>query len=427
MATIERTYDATATKKFLCKIELDEVNQKAESELTEIAKTAEVKGFRRGHVPMKTIKELYFARSYNMATDKIIRSTIENIVTENGFRLASSPAVKMNEEEKDAISFEVTFELLPEMPQDFPFEKIEVKTFEPEFSEEELAKELELVASKNKSFETKEGTAEIGDAVVIDAIGRIDGIEFPGGKLDGYTLELGSGNFIPGFEDQLVGSSAGESVIVTVTFPEDYHMKDLASKEAQFFTKVKEVRKSEAVSIDDEMAKKMSFENLDDLKKEMLGTMIQSYVNAHKEQLKDEVFEKLSKLLTFELAEGMVQKVAENIRKERDLPLDEVQSLTLEAEERLRLSFFLNHLALENKISVNQQDFTNFIVQAGRDSGLDPMAMLRFYSENREAKKKLEILLEENKIYDFIFQRISVSKEKVSKDEFDAILKPKDE
>ena len=149
------------------------------------------------------------------------------------------------------------------------------------------------------------------------------------------------------------------------------------------------------------------------------------YKNAHKENLKGEVFENLSKALSFDVSEDMVSKVAKSIAEEKKLPEDEAQNLTDEAKRRLRLSFFLNHIASEQKITVSEQDFTNFIIQNASYSGMNPFQMLEFYSKNKEARKKLEILLEENKIYDFIFERISLTKEQISKEKFDEILEIK--
>jgi trigger factor len=422
MATISKIYDAIATKKFACSISLSEVNEKAEIEITKIAETIDIKGFRKGHVPIKMVKEMYFSKAYNTAADAMIRETIENIAKENDFKLAASPSVKLNEEEKEAVSFEITFELMPIVPENFDFSAIKATTYEVDLTPEELESELQLIANKNKTFSTKEGKAELGDIVVIDAIGRVDGVEFAGGKLEGHELELGSGAFIPGFEAQLVGQGSGENTVVTVTFPTDYHAKDLAGKEAQFFTKVTEVKKSEKAELNDELAKKLSFENVEALKVQVSSRIHEFYKNSHKESLKEEIFENLSKLLTFEISEGMVEKVMHNLAEEKKVPVEEVETLKDEATQRLRLSFFLNFLADKENISVSQQDFTNFIIQSGTDSGMNPFAMLEFYNKNKEARKRLEALLEENKIFNFIFEKITVSSEKISKQKFDEIL-----
>lgn len=423
MAKIEQIYNKPATKRFSCRIELSEINQKTEEEMVRLSKTASIKGFRVGHAPIKVIKGLYFAKSYNEIADNMIRATIEDILKEHQFKLTSHPSVKLNEEEKEAVVFEITFDLIPEVPSSFDFKKVEVETFEPEISKEDIDKELDLIAKRNKSFSLKDGASEMGDAVIIDTIGRIDGIAFEGGKLDDYNLELGSGAFIPGFEEQLIGKLAGESVIVTVTFPTEYHAKNLAGKEAQFFTKIKEVKKSEEAKVDEDLAKKMSFENLEALSNDVKSKIIAFYTNAHKENLKKEVFDKISKLLDFDLPEGTVERVAEDILKEKNLPETEIENVKTEARERLRLSFFLNHIGQENKIATTQQDFTNFIVKSASDMGVNPFAMLEFYSKDEDAKKRLEVLLQENKIYDFIFERISLKKSTLSKEQFDKILK----
>ena len=422
MASIKNIYDKPATKRFVCEIEPSVIAEKAEAELNNIAQEVEIKGFRKGKVPLKTVKELYSTKAYNTALEAGVREVIQQIATEHNFRLASSPSVKMNEEEIEEISFEVTFELAPEIPSDLDFSQISVKNFEIELDEAEVQKELELIAKQNREFEKKEGKAEKGDAVLIDTIGRIDGVEFQGGKVEGHQLELGSGMFIPGFEDQLIGSEAEENVVVTVTFPEDYHVKELAGKEAQFFTKVLEVRKASTPEIGEELAKKLSFESLDALKADIRSKIENFYTTSHKKTLKEEVFKKVTESLKFDVAEGLVEKVAESLAQDKNLPKEEAANLTEEAMDRLRLSFFLNFLAAENKISVSDQDFTNFIIQNAANSGMNPLSVLEFYQKNAEEKKRLEILLEEEKIYDFIFEKLNVEKEKISKEKFDELL-----
>ena len=266
MAQIEILKDSSVLKTFLCKLSLEEVNNKTEEEITKIAQNAEIKGFRKGHAPLKMIKEMYFAKAYNMAADHLINSTITKIAEENNLKLIASPSVKLNEEVKEHVEFEVTFELLPSIPENFNFSEVSVKTFEVDLQEEEVTKELNEIAKRNKVFTKKDGVSENGDIVVIDTTGRIDGVEFAGGKLENHQLELGSGSFIPGFEEQLIGLKAEETKLVEVSFPSDYHAKDLAGKPAQFFTIIKEVKKGETPELNDELAKKLSLESLEALK-----------------------------------------------------------------------------------------------------------------------------------------------------------------
>jgi trigger factor len=425
MATVKTIEDTQIIKKFRCEIEISEVNEKVETELQKIAQTSEVRGFRKGHAPIKMVKELYGAKTYNTAIDTLIKAKITEIGESGNYKLVASPSVEMDEEEKEKIAFTVTFELEPEMPKDFNFTEITTTVYEANIKEEELNKEIDLIAKKNRTFTTKEGKSEKGDIVVIDTIGRINGIEFKGGKLDNHELELGSGAFIPGFEDQLIGKEAGEEVIVNVTFPAEYHVVDMANKDASFYTKVKEVKKPEVAEINDELAKKLSFENLEALKAEVKQKIASFYKNAQQEKAKEKILDDLSHKLSFEVSENLAKRVAKNISEERKLPEEEIPNLMEEAKRRLRLSFFLNYLASEHKIKVLEQDFTNFVIENSSMSGMNPFQMLDFYSKNKEAKRRLEILLEENKIYDFIFNKINIKTEVKSKEELDAILELK--
>lgn len=424
MDRIEQIYNTDATKKFFCKVSAEQLKEKLENELRKLAPKIKMKGFREGKVPIDYIRQHYGKEAYNTASKEIIQKMIQDIIEQNNYTLVAEPHVEFKQEEVD-LAFEVTFDLLPSIPPAFPFETIEVETWEVEVSPEDIANELERIAKSNKSLATKEGEAEVGDTVVIDTVGRIGGIAFEGGKMENYMLELGSGQFIPGFEEQLIGARANKDVIVTVTFPENYHAKDLSGKEAQFFTKVREVKKSEKENIDDNMAKRLAFENLESLKGEIEKKMKNYYANAYKETLKPTVFNQIAKSLTFEVPERMSLKVAETLLKEKNMEPDKVNDVLDEAKEKLRLSFFLNNFAKETELSLTQEDFTNFIIQTAQDNSIDPMVIINYYSKNKEEEKRIRILLEENKMFDYIFNKIKVNKKVVPKVKFDEELNQK--
>ena len=418
MTEVKKTYDKGVTKKFLILIGDSEFLTRQEEELSKLASTAELKGFRKGHAPISMVKKLYEGQVKEKAINKILNEEITKIVKDGELKLAASPQINAGSEGE--LSFEVVLELTPNIPDDFDFSKIKAEVFEVDITPEELEKEMGLVAERNKEFKTKEGESQKGDIVVIDFEGFVDDIPFAGGKAENHELELGSASFIPGFEDQLIGKNLGEEIEVKVTFPAEYHAKNLAGKEAIFKTKIKEIKGPIIPELNEEFAKKFSLNSVEELKNNIKEKIESFYKNAYKETLKSKIFDELSKLLEFDVAEGLVERVAQDIAKEKNVEASTVQE---EAAERLRLSFFLTHLGNKEKIEISEQDFTNFIIQSAGDSGMNPFSMLNFYNQNKEAKNKLLILLEENKIYDSIFDRITTSLKKISKEEFDEILK----
>lgn len=418
MTEIKKTYDTPATKKFLIVINDSEFVSTQELELEKISQTVELKGFRKGHAPMSMIKKLYEEQVKEKAVNAILNTEITKLVKENEFKLAASPTIKEGSEGE--LSFEVIFDLTPTIPDNFDFSKVTAEMPEIELSEKDLEEELKLIASRNKEFTVKDEASAKGDVAVIDFEGFIDGIPFAGGKGENHELELGSNTFIPGFEDQLIGKRKGDEVDVKVAFPEEYHAKNLAGKEAVFKTIIKEVKAGTMPELNDELAKKFSLETVEDLQKNVKERIEGFYTNAYKDSIKAKIFDDVAKLLTFDIAEGLVEKVVEDLIKNENIEPSQAQE---KAIERLRLSFFLTHIGNENKIEVSEQDFTNFIIQSSQDSGMNPFAVLNFYQGNKKEKQKLMMLLEENKIYDFIFSQISKTPKKISRSEFDEMLK----
>lgn len=418
MAEVKKTYEKGATKKYLILIGNEEFEAQQEQEFTSISQTAELKGFRKGHAPLSMIKKLYEAQAKEKVINKILQEQITKIVKEEDLKLATTPSVIKGDE--GDLSFLVTLDLSPVLPEAFNFAQITYEVPEVEISDEEVNTEVKLVASKNKEFKTKDGVSEKGDVVVIDFKGFIDEVPFAGGEAQNHELELGSGAFIPGFEDQLIGHAKDAEIKVKVSFPAEYHAKNLAGKEAIFQTKIKEIKQGIVPEINDEFAKKLSLETVEDLKNNIKTRIESFYANAYKENLKPKIFDSIANLLDFDVAEGLVEKVAADIAKEQNTEVEKVMD---EATKRLRLSFFLTDLGNKQKVEVSEQDFTNFIIQNSQDTGMNPFAMINFYNQNKDAKNKLLILLEENKIYDFIFSQITTTTKKVSKPEFDEILK----
>ena len=232
--------------------------KEVEAKLNQIAKGAKIQGFRAGKAPLAMIKKKYQSEVMSEALDDALRSGSNKVMAEKKLRPATQPNIKIVSfgEDKD-LEFDMDVEILPEIKLG-DFSKISLDKYTAEVPAEEVNKAVEYLAKARKQTVKVDGKkAAKGDTVLIDFVGSVDGVEFKGGKGENYPLELGSGAFIPGFEDQLLNAEAGSKIDVKVKFPDNYHAKDLAGKNAVFAVSVKEVQEPKKVEINDELAKSL--------------------------------------------------------------------------------------------------------------------------------------------------------------------------
>jgi trigger factor len=286
---------------------------------------------------------------------------------------------------------------------------------------------------------TEARAAKTGDALVIDFVGSIDGVEFEGGKASDATLELGGGQFIPGFEEQLIGAKVGDSVTVNVTFPEDYGAKDLAGKAASFKVDVKELKTYKTPELTDELAKQMGDESLEALKTRMRGFLQQNYDSASRLRVKRQLLDKLAEGHTFDVPKGMVdvefdaiwrqmeqvvksgQLDPEDAGKSEDELKDEYRKI---AERRVRLGLLLSDIGQKNSVQVAQEDLTKAITQEAFRYPGQEAAVVEFYQRNPQALESLRAPIFEEKVVDFIISKAKVTDETVSVEE---LMKDPDE
>ena len=339
---------------------------------------------------------------------------------------------------KADLEYEVHAEILPEIePMDisgFTFERPVA-----EVDDADIDEQLKELADRNKDYQARDegAKAEDGDMVVIDYVGSIDGEEFAGGKGDGHELILGSDSFIPGFEEQLVGSKADQDVNVVVTFPEEYRASDLAGKEATFAVHVHEVKAPKDSEIDDEFAKRLGLDDLETLKTRLKERKEAEYKEASRSHLKRALLDKLDEGHSFELPKGMVDAEFEQIwrqveQAERDdEDKDKSEGELREeyrgiAERRVRLGLVLAEIGNRADVKVPTEELQRAVQeQAMREAQIlqfqgqevTPQQVLQFYSENPNALAQIRAPLFEEKVVDYIFERSEVTDKTVSKEE----------
>lgn len=408
------------------------VNDKLVEAQPEIA----MKGFRKGKVPMALLKKQFGPRLLGEAMQEAVDGAMQDHLEKSGDRPAMQPAVKMiNEDwkEGDDIIVSLAYEKLPEIPAvDYKAIKLEKLVAKP--ADAEIDEALKNLAASAQNFDTKKGKSADGDQVVIDFVGKLDGEAFEGGAAEDYPLVLGSGSFIPGFEEQLVGVKAGDEKAIDVTFPEAYGAAHLAGKAVVFDVTVKEVKKPVPAEIDDELAKKYGAESLDALKGQIAERMGVEYAGAARQVLKRKLLDQLDVQVSFELPPSLVEaeagQIAHQLWHEENpdvhghdhpeiTPSDEHLKL---AERRVKLGLLLAELGQKNEVKVSDAEMTQAIMMQARQYPGQERAFFEFIQQNQAAQQQIRAPLFEDKVVDFIVELADVTEKTISKDDLKAAV-----
>jgi len=403
---------------------------KIDERLGEMARTAQLPGFRPGKVPMSLLKKQYGQALFGEAVEQAVNTSTAKAIEDRGLKPALQPRVdlKQLEEGKD-IEFEVAIEVLPEIGK-LDFSGVALERLKAEVTDKEVGDALDRIAKGNREQKPVDPArpAKSGDAIKLDFVGSIDGTPFPGGSATDYTLDLGSGSFIPGFEDQLIGAEAGKSVDVKVTFPAEYGAKELAGKDAVFACTIKEIREYVDRMPDDELAKKAGFETLDAMRKAVSDRIGQDYAQVSRAIIKRQLLDKLADSHKFPVPEGLVEAEfnaiwsrVEEAKKNGQKPEGDEDKMRGEyrgiAERRVRLGLLLADVGRSNSIEVSPEELNQAVMrEAMRYPGQERQVM-EFYGKNAELKEQLRAPLFEEKTVDFILELASVADKTVAPDE----------
>ncbi len=410
-----------------------ELDAKVNEKLTEAQPEIEMKGFRKGKVPMALLKKQFGQRMIGEAMQETIDGAMNEHFEKSGDRPAMQPDVKMTNEdwkEGDDVSVDMSYEALPEIPavdlSGVTLEKLVVKA-----EDEAVTEALENLAENAQEFEARDEAAasEDGDQVVIDFLGKVDGEAFEGGAADDYPLVLGSNSFIPGFEEQLVGVKAGDEKDVSVTFPEEYQAEHLAGKEAVFSCTIKEVKAPKAAEINDEMAKKFGAEDLDGLKGQIRERLESEYAGAARAVMKRATLDKLDELVSFDLPPSLVEAEAKQISHQlwhEDHPeveghdhgeIETTEEHTKLAERRVRLGLLLAELGQKAEVEVTDAEMTQAIMAQARQYPGQERQFFEFIQQNAQMQQQLRAPLFEDKVIDHLFESATVAEKEVSKED----------
>ena len=420
-----------------------ELDAKVQEKLIEAQPEVEMKGFRKGKVPMAMLRKQFGRRVIGDAMQESIDQSMKGHFDATGDRPAMQPEVKMTNQdwkEGNDVVVEMSYELLPPIPE-IELAKIKLDRLVVAADPAAVDEALTNLAGQAKNFEArKQGAkAQNGDQVVIDFLGKVDGVAFEGGAGTDYPLELGSGSFIPGFEEQLVGTKAGEQVAVNVSFPETYGAKNLAGKAAVFDCTVKEVKAPKPAEVDDELAKKFGVDDLAALRAQITERLEAEYISASRSVLKRALLDNLDGLVKFDLPKSLLdaeaQQIAHQLWHEENPDVHDhnhgAVDITEEhlklAERRVRLGLVLAEMGRKAEIQVTDAEMTQAVLGAARQYPGQERAFFDFVKNNPSMQQQLRAPIFEDKVVDHIFAAAKVTDKSASKDDLQKAIAALDE
>lgn len=428
---------------YAIKLTAAELEEKVNEKLADAQPEIEMKGFRKGKVPMPLLKKQFGQRLMGEAMQESIDGAMSKHFEDSGDRPAMQPDVKMTNDdwkEGDDVEVALSYEALPDIPEvdlkSITLEKLVVKA-----GEADIEEALGNLAETAQDFEArKKGTkAKDGDQIVMDFVGKVDGEAFEGGSAEDYPLVLGSNSFIPGFEEQLVGVKAGEEKEVNVSFPDDYQAENLAGKEAVFDCTIKDVKKPVAAKIDDELAKKFGAEDLAGLKTQIGERLEAEYGGASRAVMKRSLLDALDEMVSFDLPPSLISAEAGQIAHQlwhdenpdvegHDHPeIEPSEEHNKLAERRVRLGLLLAELGQKAEVEVSDAEMTQAIMNQARQYPGQERQFFEFVQQNQQMQQQMRAPLFEDKVVDYVFELATVTDKDVSKDDLQKAVEAMEE
>ena len=440
---VTETLNEGLKRAYSIKLTAAELDTKVTEKLHEAQPDVEMKGFRKGKVPLALLKRQFGQRIMGEAMQETIDGAMSKHFEDSGDRPAMQPNVEMKEGEKwkegDDVEVSLTYEALPTIPE-VDFSKIKLQKLVVKSDKAAVDEALDNLASSANDFkDRKKGSkAKDGDQIVIDFIGTVGGEAFDGGSSEDYPLVLGSNSFIPGFETQLVGCKVGEDKKVKVTFPQEYGSENLAGKDAEFACKIKNVKEPVPAKINDELATKFGAEDLKALKVQISERLESEYGGAARAVMKRHLLDALDKKVKFELPPSLVEAEAKQIahqlyheenpdvkdHEHEDIkPSKEHNKL---AERRVRLGLLLAELGQKAEVEVSDAEMSQAIMAQSRQYPGQEKEFFEFMQKNEQMQQQLRAPIFEDKVVDHIFEKATVTDKKVGKTELQTAVEALD-
>lgn len=427
---------------FQISVPASDIDAKVDAKLVDMKDKVKLNGFRPGKVPVAHLKKVYGRSVAAETVEQLIRDTNSEIFTERGFRLATEPKITMPTEEKEIeailsgksdLNYSVAIEIVP------PIALADFKTFNvekpvAEVTDADIDEALKRIADQSRPYAAKaEGAkAETGDRVTVAFKGSIGGELFDGGTGENIQVVIGSGTFIPGFEDQLIGMGVGETRNVKASFPKNYTAENLAGKDAEFETTASLIEAPQESKIDDEFAKTLGMESLDKLKEAMRDRLVQEFAGASRQRVKRVLLDRLDDAHRFDAPPSLVEEefklMWNSIKSEMESTgksfadedtTEEKAKAEYEkiADRRVRLGLVLSEIGEKNKITVTEDEVSRALIDRARQSPGREKEVWDFYRNNPNALAQLRAPIYEDKVVDFILELANVTEKKVTRDD----------
>ncbi len=419
-------------------VDASEIEQRVDKRLDELKKTIKVPGFRPGKVPVTLLKKQYGRSVMGEVLEQAVNDGSQQAINDNELKPALRPKIEVKsfEDGKD-LEFSMELEVLPDVPK-VDLKAIELSRLKAEVTDEALAEALGNFSKRFQEYEppAKARKSKDGDRLTINFVGKVGEEAFEGGTADDFPLVLGSGSFIPGFEDQLIGKKVDDDVEVKVTFPEEYGAENLAGKDAVFEVKVKEIAEPKEVELTDDLAKGQGFDDVEALKKAIRESMENDYGNASRARVKRSLLDHFADEVKFEVPAGMVdlefeavwKQIEEELKKnpeQTDKSEDELKAEYKDiAERRVRLGLILSEIGQANELQVEQAELNQAMMEQIRRFPGQEKQVFEYFQKNPQAVEQLRAPIYEDKVVDFVLEMAKVEEKAVTVEE---LMKDPDE
>ena len=437
---VTETAAAGLKREYRVVVSATDLEAKVNERLDDLKGRVQLRGFRPGKVPVEHLKRLYGKSAMAEVIEAAVREANSKIITDHGFKLATEPKVVLPSEEgavegviagKSDLAYTVEIEIVPPITL-ANFKSIALTRLTAEVTDAEIDQALQAIAEANRPFVAKSEAAEKGDRVVVSFQGTIEGAAFEGGTGEDVPLTLGSGQFIPGFEEHLIGRKAAESTTFNIKFPDDYRATTLAGKDATFAVTVKAVETPDAVTIDDDFAKMLGLESLAKLKDAVKERIAREHAAASRQKLKRALLDQLDERHKFEPPPSLVEQEFNSVWAQIEGDLKQ-QNRTFEdegtteekaraeyraiAERRVRLGLVIAEIGERNNIKVTDEQLNAAVMEQMRQLPGREQQLLDYYRKNPSALGALRAPLFEDKVVDFLIELAEVTDKQVSRDE----------
>jgi len=439
---VTETHSEGLKREFRVVVPASELDAKVSARLDELKNRVNIRGFRPGKVPVAHLRRVYGRSAMAEVIESTVRETNNQIVTERGFKLAADPKVTMPEEQgaieqlidgKSDLDYTVAVEIVPPITLG-DFKSIKLARLVADVSDAEVDEGISRIADQNKPYTARAAgeKAEKDDRVTISFAGTIDGKPFEGGSGDDAVVLIGSNTFIPGFEDQMIGMTTGETRTLKVTFPAHYMKQELAGKDAEFVVTAKSIEAPGKVTADDDFAKSLGLESIAKLREAVKDRITREHASMSRQKLKRELLDQLDKMHKFDPPPTLLEEEFDRVWKSVLSELETEgktfadEGTTEEkakaeyraiAERRVRLGLVLAEIGEKNKITVTDDELSRAVMERARQFAGQEQRVWDYYRQNPQAVAALRAPIFEEKVVDFLVELASVTENKVSREE----------